>query len=513
MKTRYIFNTCVMAAFLSLSLASCVDDDSTLGNRELPSLSIKGESDTDMPTVNVDLGNECVINPEISYTGSDESQLKYEWKIGTYVNGSKGALKKVSDDRQLSYRFLSGGTYYAHLTVTDGSVGKAIDYRINVNRLFEEGLLVCSTDADGHGNLAFIKTLTPEDIAQGKQEVITEHSFARMNEGMSEDGLVGANLVTVTYPKNITRLSISTHDHCYFLDANNFTVLTDVNYGETVPGFKASAYFADANNGNPYAYDYDKKQYMFVDLNYMFGYTSNTYADFHPSHISVCKYKGFQGLNYQNFYPDYENSRVGAYDAYQSYYGRSPFVDTGDKLAGYRLISVYSALTPDEATYQTYMYILAQQKSTNALCLWKLTSSTLKDFDFSSPQLLQPTSEMAIPAQGTQFVGSSVYERMYYALDNRVYVYLPNASSLSFPDKSQYVLKYSDTEEITCIDTDFDRDELYVATYDNATRRGSVYVYDCKDVRTDNAASIQPKKAYKNCCGRVSSLFYKNSIQ
>ncbi len=513
MKTRYIFTTCVTAALLSLSLASCVDDDSTLGTKELPSLMVKGASDTDMPTVNVDLGNACVINPEISYTGGDESQLKYEWQIGTYVNGSKGELKKVSDERELNYRFLSGGTYYAHLTVTDGRVGKAVDYRINVNRLFEEGLLVCTTDADGHGNLTFVKTLTPEDIAQGKQVVITEHSFERMNEGLSEDGLIGANLVTVTYPKTITRLSISTQDHCYFLDANNFTVLTAINYQEAIPGFKASSYYADANNGNPYAYDLDKKQYEFVDLNYMFGYVSDTYANFHPAHINACKYKGWQGLNYQNFYPDYENSRVTAYDAYQTYYGRSPFVNTGDKLADYRLISVYSALTPDDATYQTYMYILAQRKSTGDLCLWQLSTSSLANFDFGSPQQLTPTTDMAIPAQGTQFVGSSVYNRMYYVLDNRVYVYLPNTTSLSLPNKSQYVLKYSDTEEITCIDTDFDRDELYVATYDSFTRRGSIYVYDCKDVRTDNAANIQPKKAYKNCCGRVSSLFYKTSIQ
>ena len=98
-----------------------------------------------MPTVNVDLGNDCNINPEISYSG-DESNLKYEWKIGTYVNGSKGELKTVSTDRNLDYKFLTGGTYYAHLTVTDGSVGKAMDYRINVNRLFEEGLMICSTD-------------------------------------------------------------------------------------------------------------------------------------------------------------------------------------------------------------------------------------------------------------------------------------------------------------------------------------------------------------------------------
>ena len=425
-----------------------------------------------------------------------------------------GAAKTVSTDRDLDYKFLTGGTYYAHLTVTDGSVGKAMDYRINVNRLFEEGLMICSTDADGHGNLAFIKTLTPEDIEQGKDVVITEHSFARMNEGLSEDGLVGANLVTVTYPTTLTRLSISTRDHCYYLDANNLTLLTDMSYADVVTGFKAGAYYADTNNGNPYAYDFEKKQDVFVDLNYMFPYVYDRYADFYPSNITQCKYQGWQGLNYQTFYPDYEKNSVTVYDAYQTYYGNDPFVSTGDKLADYNLLTVYSALAPDDATYQTYMYIMARQKSTGDFCLWQLTTSSVGTTDFSSPtKRLTPSADAAIPTQGTLFAGSVTYERMFYVLDNRIYVYLPNATSLTLPTKEQYALKYSDKEEITCIESDFDRDELYVATFDSSTRRANIYVYDCKDVRTDNAASIQPKKVYKSCCGKVSSMFYKTSIQ
>lgn len=63
------------------------------------------------------------------------------------------------------------------------------------------------------------------------------------------------------------------------------------------------------------------------------------------------------------------------------------------------------------------------------------------------------------------------------------------------------------------MDTYFSTDELFVATYNNTTRRGSFYVYDCAGVRTDNAASVQPKKQWKNCTGRVGSILYKPSIQ
>ena len=81
------------------------------------------------------------------------------------------------------------------------------------------------------------------------------------------------------------------------------------------------------------------------------------------------------------------------------------------------------------------------------------------------------------------------------------------------PDKSQYAIQFAANEEITFLDTNLSTDELYVATYDKTTQRGNFYIYDCKDVRTDNAAAVKAKAEYKNCAGRISSVMYKPSIQ
>lgn len=95
----------------------------------------------------------------------------YQW--------SKGDLEEVSTEPELKYNFTSGGSYYVHLNVTDGKVGKTVNYQVNVNRTFENGYLITSSDADGKGNLSFVKILTPEEIAAGEKEVVVEHCMEK----------------------------------------------------------------------------------------------------------------------------------------------------------------------------------------------------------------------------------------------------------------------------------------------------------------------------------------------
>ena len=193
MKTKSIFSVWTLTAMLSMTLTACVTDDSSEGGNTIPQLNVKGADSDEMTTYNFYLGNDCVISPDITYSGGNEENLKYSWKIGTMANGLMGKLEEVSNERDLKYTFTSGGTYYAHFTVSDGLVGKAVNYRININRTFEEGYLLTSTDADGKGNLAFVKILTPEEVAEGQKQVVIEHSL-EIHKVEEETGLrvVGA---------------------------------------------------------------------------------------------------------------------------------------------------------------------------------------------------------------------------------------------------------------------------------------------------------------------------------
>lgn len=507
MKRKNIFSTMVLALGLTMGLSSCISDDSTDGTQTLPELSIKGSGASTLPTYNVYLGNVCDIKPEISYNGN-ASDLKYQWEVGTYVNKVKGELKEISTEPELKYNFTSGGSYYVHLTVTDGKVGQVVEYQVNVNRTFEEGYLLSSVDADGKGNLSFVKVLTPEEIAAGTKEVVMEHCMTRQNPNISEDDLVKAVSGKETYPTEVTRIMVSTKERCYFLDPNNFTVLSSISYTDLYPGFQASEFVPWGKT--PYAYDKNMKKFATLDLSYMFPYEYKYLLGLEMEACLISDYlNAYEIKNQKIFYMDYTKSQVSMVEPYAAYMGRPAFSNVGELLKGQNLLTAFQ--TPDN----TAACILTASENGDKVTLWKDSDPYnyyyLEDKAFVSENL-EVTGNTAVPVQGTRFVGSFKYKRMFYPIGNCVYVYLPR-NAFALPDKDQYAIKFSESEEITYMDVNFDTEELYVATFDKNTQKGNFYIYDCKDVSTDNHGDIQPKEAHKACAGRISYLMYKPSIQ
>ncbi len=512
-KKIHILKTIAMSALLLWGLSSCIDDDSVEGNSSsIPTLKITGSDDTTMPTYNFDLGEDIVITPEFSYSG-DESALSYRWQMGTYTNGSKGELQEVSTERNLSVKVRTGGTYYFHYTVTDGKVGQSIDYKVNLNRTFEEGYLLTSFDADGKGNLTFIKIPTAEEIAAGKEVVPVEHCVELMNEGFSEAELVKAisgeqNLWDGKTSSVLKRILVSTKDCCYFLEPNNFTLLSQIKYADLYPGFEASDFMPDS--WMPYAYDKNMKKFAHLNLKYMFPYEYNYFKGCEPEDMIFCKYLSWGSEYSRTFYMDYTNNKVAIFSDRAEYFDLDTyFPNTGSLLDRQTLITAFG--NGDGSA----VFVLGKNNTTGDINLW--TNDSYYSYyyinaeDFTG-QSYTPTANTAVPGKGARFVYTSTYDRYYYSLDNSIYVYL-GSNKFNLPNKDQYAISYSSDEEVTFMDVNLSTDELYVATYNKTSQRGSFYIYDCKDVRTDNSAAVQPKKSYKNCCGKITYLMYKPSIQ
>lgn len=508
MRIKKIFTVIALSLGLALPLGSCVSDDSTDASEILPQLNIKGSDATKLTVYNVYMGKECDITPDITYSGN-KSDLQYSWKVGSYVNDVKGQLKEVSTDSVLKYVFPEGGSYYVHLAVTDGKVGKVVEYQVNVNRIFEEGYLLTSTDADGKGNLSFIKILTPEEKAEGTKELVIEHCLSSQNTGVSEDGLVKAVSGSVTFPKDVTRILVSTKDHCYFLDPNDFSIISSIAYNDVYPGFEASEFMPDSYA--PYAYDKKMKKFAHLNLSYMFPYEYKYFVGFEMDDCILSYYKNYQDkATPQTFYMDYKNSNVSIFSTYATYFGKDTwFPNPGDMLKGQTLLTAFEGYAGGS------VYILSKDKENSKLTLWKNASDysgyyiDAKDF---TKETIDITADMAVPEQGTRFVSSPTYDRYFYNVGNGVYVYLPK-NSFVLPNKNQAAIRFGDSEEITYMETNFDTEELYVATYDEVTQRGNFYIYDCKDVTTNNGGKVKVKETYKSCAGKITYLMYKPSIQ
>lgn len=488
---------------LTLSLAACISDDSSEMTADIPTLSIAGADAKEMPAYNFNLGETCEIRPEITYSGASASDLSYTWSVGTLKNDVKGELKEVSHDATLSYSFAEGGTYYAHLTVTDGRVGSVCDYRVNVNRTFEEGYIIVSNDNDGTPDLAFVKTMTPEELASGVGQITMRHCLARMNPGMESEPLVGVlvgsytNLVTYA---SVPRLCLSTPTRCLLLDPNTLAVLGSLNYEDEVPGFRATDFI---NAGyKPCAYDKTTGKFVHVDVQYMIPFTDQNYAGLTFDNLTVGAYESWGSMNYQPLFTSRATSEVFTVDAY------SGLCTSGDRMADEDIITAFTG-SYDEDNYWLVNYALGRVKGSATECrlhtwgdIWDWTDFSTKEFT--------ATAATAMPAEGSKIVYSATYQRHYYAIGSKVYVCLTTAAE-PLPTKEEYALALPDGEEITFMD--LSGDDLILGTY-NATAAvpGSLWVYDAKDVRTDNRLAVQPKAAYLGVAGRIRGVMYKTSM-
>lgn len=505
MKSRQ-YAVAVMAALMPLS--SCITDDSLDAHIELPTLVVEGSGADVMPQYNFYLGDEAVLTPSVTYSG--RGALTYRWQVGTYANSTKGELQDAGDGPTLRHFFSAGGTYYAHLTVTDGEVGCAADYQINMNRTFEEGYLLSATNADGTGNLTFIKVLTAEEREAGSGEIVIENAMERMNEDASEDGLLGAVMAQISYPSTITRLIVSTKTHCYFLDPNEFAIISQGDYGEVYSGYSATGFYSASQT--PYVYDTISKRFVHINIQYQFPFEYQLFVGSKPEGIAPSKVYSrgsYQSEAVTDYFLDYTNRRAAIFEAYASYYGLdSYFPGTTDMLgASHSLVTAFAGIGSPSPSYVI-------SATADSVFLW--TNSVARSYmgkaDFQKQRIAR-AGNLALPARGSRMLMSNTQNRMFYSLGNKVYVFLPGNSSFALPTLDQSAISFDEGDVVTCMDVRLSTDELFVATYNEARGRGSFYVYSCADVRTDNSASVAPKQAWRDCTGRVGSILYKPSVQ
>ncbi|MCX4368073.1 MAG: hypothetical protein OSJ41_01010 [Duncaniella sp.] len=526
MKFRYI--TIIIAGALTLSvLNSCIDDDSKYGDIPVPRLKVE-VPDTEvgsMPEVNFNLGEECVIKPQISYDGS--GSLHYEWSVGSYANGVKGELQFVSNELELHHSFPAGGTYYAHLNVTDGVVGFSQDYQVNVNRTFEQGYLIVSNSKSGIGNLAFIKDLTPEEKEQGMSPITMEHCLEAVNEGTNPEYLAGVSVLQVSWPTDATRIVASYGSTSYYLDPNTFISLSTINHNDVIPGFKARTSIGGAD-----AVVYDPVMNRFITLFAydMIGVEESKYASgqFGFDYYNFYAYSEYGTLVYNNFFVCHSPLEVFFIDYYGNRIDQTSIVDEntnqpiGNVFDGHSCVNVFGGLA---ITY-TYEYwgqiyessyfpccVISKDEATGKY--WYTRLSGFGTYDMSmglaSRSEIDVTSTTAIPDVEGAITLSHTYQRGYYTCNNKVYVMTYNNEKAILPNESQSVLSFPANEEITYMTINADTEELIVATADKTTGRGSVYFYDTANVRTDSPNT--PAKAYyPDCADRISFMIYKPRV-
>lgn len=496
---------------VAMSLTACIDDESKYGGNEIPAITIAGVSQDEMPEVNFYHGEEAVITPQINYTGS--GNLTYEWSVGTYNNSVKGELVVVSDQPEFRHLFPSGGSYYAHLKVTDGSVGMVQEYQVNINRTFEKGYMVVSNSSAGIGNLVFIKDMTDEEIASGVAPIAMEHCLERVNEGVPQERLAGALIIQLSWPVRATRVVTATATKAYYLDPNTFTAISTIDLNAVVPGFKGAKMLGAAQN--PRVFDPAAKRYVTLQSNDMFGYEEAANIGLPYDDFAFGSYSSWGNINYDIYYMTNSPFSINAYGYYSGWSSTADLMWEGAPLFGnednicvfmgesYREPGAYADSHP--------CYVITRDKTTGDYYTSQLSGFGAYDSGVAlvGRDRMNVTASTAVPDNGASIIPSNTYHRTYYPSGSAVYVMLKDGDKFNLPNKDQYCLSFTSDEEVTFMT--INGEDLVVATCNKSNGRGNVYFYPVSEVRTDNP-NPSPRAVYKNCADRISYIVYKPRV-
>ena len=502
-------------AMVACTFMSCINDESQYGDLELTTdeVKIKGSELTESPVKNIALGKECVIRPVINM---DPEELKYQWSIGTYNKlTGKGEMSLASEESVFTHTFLKMGSYYVHLSATDGKTGDVMEWIVNVNEPYQKGILIISNSEDGKDNLAFMKELTPEELEEGLIYSVEEHTLNRINPDVNFGKLVGATRTVMSWKSDDAIMLVAGEEKGYFVRPTTFELVATSEYSSVYSGFKATEFIGtDYSNGYPFVYDVNQKRAIHFDKVNWFVYET-AIKFFENAHYEAV-YPTYWAADYSSWgmgyvlspdpiYVNYSTSEVVVMEG-----NTASAVSSGNLFNGKEILFVMR----DKESYGAKYYVIAADKN-SPNDLYQFTTSVLWGGTYPNWELsLQVEKEVKytvldsknIPVRGTKPAISSTNMIAYYGIGDRLYSYTIFNPIPEIPENP--IISY-DGEEITCVTMNdaATPEELYVATYNSTAKRGSLYIYSFKDLRDGNYTPIHE---FKNCADKIIDVKYKN---
>lgn len=447
-------------------LQGCYDDDSTGIIREvvLPELMTDAKD-----SVNLYLGENLKIKSEVK---DAETGLSYEWGIGLYsVDKQTGKIlttfEKISGDKDLDYRPRDLGHYYLRQVVGNGRGNTIRYYHVFVNSEFEEGYLILGKKEDGNGSLAFMKTLTPEEIGRGEQPVFRQNLFAYINEGEK------LGQTPVDCRKVWDKLFILCRDarKLYQLDAKSFQLQYTFDYTTYSPDFDPlnlmsfdgqwceELYSTSANGGIVKIYypGLDIFPFSGIDQNLTFDYVCCRKNTRYSNKTSICLINRKERIAYAE---GYDRNNPPTYWTYIPCY---------DFFKGREIIQAFFDADCNLVFYNKQGQVYKKTKIGRFI-------TNLYTYELDLIYDTECTTNSEILTQETQLIPNDLMTCAFFFKSNEVYKWYYNQSDL--PTEPFIVLP--EGEVITTINQTDDHRQLLIGSYnpDRPDLKGSLYVYD-----------------------------------
>ena len=492
----------IVATLLLLSVfPSCwkIDEGTTM---ELEPIDVVAASDT----INADLGVELKYEGLTVKSGLD---VKYEWTYGQPADGKaisdhvfkSGTIEQFSTSPTIDYTFSKIGTFLLRLRLDNGESVSYKYFTLNVNSGYDEGVAILSNDQAGNGSLTFVKTLTSEESAEGRQEVFTD-VFSSINPGQTLKNGAALYMSDATVKKvDYSGLLIATNDEkgtMWHMEAKTFQLFQNASLVAAGANFKAFGGELASTTGfasfllgdNSHVYRYDMLLGNFTDMvdikpmTRIFGGLSRSSEKSESSRVTIYSTEDTLCLR--------RNASAGPV-----YYSEK----------GYSVVNMATMRTAKN----NGLYILFRNKANPDEYLIRNTdgiggTGTFKKWGTS---VNFTTSDLKMD-ENSKFVNTKHSADVYYTFRNAIYRW----SLISAP-ATKPAITVPDGEQIRDIATNFKgrgkgddgEDLLYVVTYNpsrSGDKKGSLYVYSFSD---DSLV-----RSYEGICDDPASVLYKYRV-
>lgn len=491
---RYI--SMIATAAAALLFVSCFGIDEE-NYKELAPITFNEVSSV----IDVDLGQELVYEKLVV---TSDKPVEYQWAYGPKKTvGAKDeyemdSMEVISTDPAIRYMFRKLGQYILRLRVDNGESVEYKYFTLNVNSGLDEGLCILNSDADGNSALTFIKKRTEEEETAGEQEV-WEDIFKTINP---EQSLTNATDVFMSYHDNkgmiYSQILVSTNDGrgtIYKLEPKTF-VLMAMNRMQDEQGTYCEGFTGHNSSGATYNYTLMRGANGHTYRYDLFGDFIGERFDATAAGLVSGQYTMLYSTNNKYTSTNLKSLLYNETTVFQPGNGKV----TAQTLDGYKIINLAS----DRDANKTY--VLMQSDADPTAYTIKYTTGSLgayKDVkDFTAEKLNMDRNSIMVNAKNSADV--------YYSYDNKVWRWGLTAAPSESPVGT---ITIPDGEVISAMGTNFmgdfpdgtDESVLYVATYNEGTGKGNLYVYD---ILTETLV-----KSYKDVCnGRPLKLLYKYRI-
>lgn len=432
----------------------------------------------------------------IRIESADGRDVACEWAYGKPSGEFPGMADSIylSDSPTLDHTFNNAGSYVLRLKVDNGESIGFHYYELRVQAGFDEGYLVLCNDDEGKGSMAFVKKRSPQEEAEGAQEIWND-LLQTINPDYDFLDLRDVYVFSSASESGILVTSGDVHGSIYHIDPTSLEVTYRLKAKEEY-GTCTGKILGEKTSRGHYAYVIgdDAKAYRYEFAVDLLAVRQTPYP---------VKY------GYQSYFANtIQGSRVPLMFSEEGVVGFP-----NSNIRGFAIPEGYEAINAAGTRIGTEEYYVIARSTTGSPHKIRIirsnsgisSQSTVIEYDETRPMLIDRNSTM---------IPTKLNNNIYYDYDNKIYHWAMLSVTPTLPSEGDRPdITLPDGEQIMAIcanalpsssATTVDDDRLVIATYNPTAKDrmpGSLYIYNLK--------TLEKEKEYVGICQKPVAVAYK----